>query len=146
MQKLDARPRPRSVTIALWGVIAFGVWHLARALAIWQQRVLPPDLAIQPDPQTRLLLAAVWTICFGGLAVALWQKRPFTRYLIPILYTLVALVELAQFVWYVPSPLNPQAWQLPTGIYSTAVLFSLWALNSKAAQTYFYKGEARDER
>ncbi len=145
MQKIGQRARPRSVTITFWGVIVFGVWNLGRGLAIWQQRTMPQVLEIQPDPRIRLVLAAVWVVCFGGLAAALWQKRPFTRLLIPTLFIMYALVELAQYVWVMPSPLNRQAWQLPTSIYGTAVLFSAWALNRKAALIYFHKGEARDE-
>lgn len=145
MPKVTSRDRPLSVTITFWGVIAFGVWNLGRGLAIWQQRALPQSLEVQPDPFFRLVLAVVWAVCFGGLAVALWQQRPFTRLLIPILFIVYALAELAQFVWLMPSPLNRQAWQLPASIFSTAVLFSSWALNCKAAQTYFHKGETRDE-
>ncbi len=146
MHKTVKTARPRSVTITLWGVIAFGVWNLGRGLAIWQERAMPQALEVQPDPRLRLVLAAVWAVCFGGMAAALWWKRPFTRWLIPILFISYALVELAQFAWFMPSPLNQQAWQLPASIYGTAVLFSTWALNRKAAQIYFYKGEARDAK
>lgn len=145
MPKVTPRDRPFSVTITLWGVIAFGVWNLGRGVAIWQSRALPQALDVQPDPLFRLVQAVVWAVGFGGLAAALWRQRPFTRRLIPILFIVYALVELAHFVWLMPSPLNRQAWQLPASIYSTAVLFSSWALNNKAAQTYFHKGEARDE-
>ncbi len=127
---------PRSVTVTLWGVIAFGVWNLARSLAIWQEPLA--GLAVTPDPRWRMVWAGAWGILFVGMSVALWRKRPFTRYLLPLVLALYGLLEIAFLLLLRAQPeLHPQAWQLPTLVYATAVLFSAWALNRKAALAYF---------
>ena len=133
-----AVPRPRSVTITLFWVFLFGVWNLGRSVAIWQQ-AFSLDLGTWPDPRLRLLLAAVWAFCFAGVGLLLWQKRPFTRHLIPLLFLLYILVEFSLFACCVQSPLTRQTWPLPALLDISALLFSAWALNRKAAQTYFTK-------
>lgn len=128
---------PRSVTVTLWGVIAFGVWNLARSLAIWQEPVV--GLEVEPDPRWRMAWATAWGILFMGMGVALWRKRPLTRYLLPLFLALYSLLEIACLLLLRAQPeLHPQAWQLPVLIYATAVLFSAWALNRKAALVYFH--------
>lgn len=133
--------RPRSVTITLWGVIAFGVWNLARALAIWQEQIAALNLEISPDPRWRALLALAWALLFLGMAGALWRKRPFSRRFIPALFVLFTLAELAILQFWRVTPLNPQAWQLPLVIYGLAVLASFWSLNRNPAKIYLEKGE-----
>ncbi len=127
---------PRSVTVTLWGVIAFGVWNLARSLAIWQEPVV--GLEVEPDPRWRMAWAAAWGMLFMGMGVMLWQKRPLTRRLVPFVLALYGLLEIALILLLRPQPeLHPQAWQLPALVYATAVCFATWALNCKATQTYF---------
>ena len=129
--------RPRPVTITLLGVIFLGAWSAAQAFAMAQQVALLLALNIRPDPRLLLVIAAGWMVLFWGLAIALWRRWPFTRWLIPLLLLLYALYELVLQGLFVRIPISGQSWLLRILLYSVAVLFAIWSLNRSKARSYF---------
>ena len=129
--------RPFPVTLTLWGVFLFGVWNLGRIIALSHDRQLFQTLGVQPDPRWRLGLALVWAILFLGLWLALWQRRPFTRTAVPLLFLLCAVIELAFLTLFAQSAPARHSRVVNTLFYIIVILFSGWALNRTAAQSYF---------
>jgi hypothetical protein len=129
--------RPRSVTITLLGVILLGAWSAAQAFAMVQQVTLLLALNIRPDPRLLLGIAAGWMVLFWGLAIMLWCRWPFTRWLIPLLLLLYALYELVLQGLFVRIPISGQSWLLRILLYSVVVLFAIWSLNRNKARSYF---------
>jgi len=129
--------RPRSVTMTLWAVFLLGGWNGGRALAVGlNYRTLAAFHAI-PAPQVRLGIALVWAVLFLGMALALWQRRPFTRTAIPMLLSLYALVELGTLIFMAQSPSARQSWLINSLFYLFLILFSVWGLNRTAVKTYY---------
>lgn len=133
--------RPRSVTIMLWGVILIGAWNGGRVIVLLQQN-LPAAVHAKLDPRLRLLMALIWVIFFTGTAVALWQKRPFSRHLIPNLILSYALFNLSLLALGIRTPLNRQSWLMEIVLYTGLVLFSYWAMNRPATISYFSHKES----
>lgn len=132
--------RPRTVTFTIGGVFLLGMWNAGRAIALAQQSQLLRTLDAQPDPRVRLVVAMVWAIVLWGLAVALRQKRPFTRRAIPIFLTIYAGYEL--LLWRIFAEITPgqqQQWLLMALCFLCAILVVWWALNRPAANGYFKK-------
>ena len=121
------------------GVFLFGVWNFGRAAALNQQMALLQELSIQPDPRFLLTMALVWGFLFMGLFITLWQKRPFTRKLIPLLLTAYALYDLGLTGLFAQTDPSRQAIWLKLGFYLAVILISLWALNRTAVHSYFNK-------
>ena len=130
--------RPRVVTIALWGVFFFGVWHLGQAIAIGRQLRLFLQFDSSPDPRWRLAGAIVWAILSGWVMVLLWWKRPFVRLLLPLLILSNALYNLILLLLFAQPPVTVHLiWLLICTMLAT--LLSLWMLHQ--ARTYFIEGE-----
>ena len=129
--------RPRTVTITLIGIILIGMWYAGQLFALTQQYRLLLTLNVTPDPRLRLIIAAVWMVLFWGAAVALWRRKPFVSWLIPLLLTLVALYELTMLGLYVRTPEVDQGWLVRVWLYAAVILFATWSLNRKAAKSYF---------
>ena len=129
--------RPRSVTITLLGVILLGAWRAAQAFALAQQVTLLLALNIRPDPRLLLIIAVGWMVLFGGSAIALWHRWPFTRWLIPLLLLLYALYELLLQGLFVRITLSGQSWLIRILLYDVAILFAIWSLNRSKARSYF---------
>lgn len=132
--------RPRSVTLTLWGVFLLGVWNLGRALALGQQRDLLKELAAQPDPVFRLMMALVWGVIFLGLAEALRRRRPFTRRLIPVLIGLHALYEIGLILFFTTT-IARETLILDIVLAGGGVAFTAWALLRTAVSHYFIAQE-----
>lgn len=130
--------RPRLVTIALWGVFLFGVWHLGQAIAIGRQLRLFLQFSGNFDPRWRLAAAIVWVLFSGWVMVLLWRKRPFVRLLLPLLILSNALYNLLLLLLFAQQPIAARLiWLL---IRTTlTILFSVWVLHK--TRTYFTEGE-----
>ncbi len=129
--------RPRSVTLALLGVFLLGVWNFGRVLALGQQMDLLLELAVQPDPRFRFIMALIWGFVFLGLWWLVRQKRPFTRKLTPVILILYAVYELSLTILFAQTPLARQSIWLNLSIYLLLILFVAWALNRTSSDNYF---------
>lgn len=129
--------RPRSVTLALWGVFLLGVWNFGRVLALGQQMELLVTLNIQPDPRFRLIMALVWGFVFIGLWWLIRKKRPLSRKLLPLVLILYAVYELGLTLLFAQTTLAQQAIWLNLSFYLFLLLFFTWALNRTAVNDYF---------
>lgn len=133
--------RPRSVTVTLWGVLLFGAWNGGRVIALAQQLPVSLTLDVQPDPRLRMAGALFWAGLCGITALFLWQKRPFARLLVPLLFILHAIYQLTLFGTFAQGPLHRSRWLLGALLHGVAILGSAWALNRTAVRRYF-RGEA----
>ncbi len=131
------KKRPRSVTIMLLGVMFLGALSAAKAFAMAQQVGLLMSLSLKPDPRLLLFIAVGWMILFWGSTIALWRRRSFTRWLIPLLLILYALYELILQGLFVQIPISGQDWLIRILFYDVAILFALWSLNRRKARSYF---------
>ena len=136
MYPAQSSRRPRSVTLTLWGVFLLGVWNLARALALGQQRDLLQEFAAKPDPTLRLVIVLVWGAVFLGLVEALRRKRPFTRRLIPLTIMLYALYEIGLILFFTTAARQTLVLDILTVV--GLVAFTGWALNRMAVAPYFH--------
>lgn len=128
--------RPRTVTLVLWGVIFLGVWNAGRALVLFKQRTIFMELHIRPSVWVQLFFAVGFCCLFWVCAWRLWQKRPYVQYMIPILITIYALYRLGiQLLFAATSTVSSLT--LTGFTFAGIILFTYWALNRKAAQTYF---------
>lgn len=130
---LNTPLRPRSVTLTLWGTLALSVWNAGRVLALLAQRPAAQTLDLVPDPRLRLALALVWAASLAGGGVALLQKRPLARRLLPLLLAAHAFTEIGLLLLYGQSPLNQARWFWMAGLLLGWLLFSTWALTRPAA-------------
>jgi hypothetical protein len=137
MKPLAPTVRPRSVTLTLWGVFLLGIWNVGRALAISQQRALLQELAAQPDPLIRLLLALVWGVVFFGLGEALRCKRPFTRRFIPLAIALYAFYEFSLLIFFAPTTPAQTTLVFDGLLALLGITVTTWALNRTAVAPYF---------
>ena len=133
--------RPRIVTLLILGVFLFGIWNAGQALAIAKESRLMLALDVTLDPRIRMGMALAWTVMFGGLAVAMWQKRPFAQRALPLLLTVYALTELIRQLLFVQVVHTQQVWL--TGIfYLILLIICRWSLKRPFAQTYFGKTDS----
>ena len=132
--------RPLTVTLTLWGVFLLGVWNAGRAIAWGRQSNILLALGATPDPRLLLVIAVVWGLVFLGLALMLWQRRPFVRQAVPISLTLYAIYRLSLLLFFAQVPLNRQGWLLYSMVYLAVIVFTQWALNRASAQSYFEIG------
>ena len=130
--------RPKSVTLALWGVFLFAVWNFGRAVALSQQMDLLLELTIQPDPRFRFSMALIWGFVFMGLWWLMRKKRPFTRKFLPLILILYAVYELGLTMLFAQTTLAQQAIWLNLSFYLLLTLFITWALNRTTANDYFH--------
>ena len=114
---------------------------MGRVVAIYQQSDVLSELTNRIDPRLRLSAALVWVIVFGGVMVALRQKRPFTRRAIPITLLLYAVYELSLTLTLAQTVTAQNSWLVNGLFYLLIVLFSIWGLNRTAVQPYFRKGD-----
>jgi len=136
-EALPKTVRPRTVTLALWGVFLLGVWNFGRAVALLQQMDLLLEINVQPDPRFRFIMALIWGIVFIGLWWLVRKKRPFTRKFLPLVLILYAVYELSLTILFAQTSLAQQALRLNLSFYLLLVLFITWALNRSASNNYF---------
>lgn len=130
--------RPRSVTFVLWGVFLLAAWNTARVVAFARQAGLLIQQGAKPDPRWLLVLSVIWMVSWWGMMVWLWQKRPFTRRVIPLLLALYSCYQLTLLVFFAQTPLAQQSVPMTALFYTSLVLLSYWGLNRKTAViTYF---------
>ncbi|MCP4424168.1 MAG: hypothetical protein GY803_06730 [Chloroflexi bacterium] len=123
--------------MTLWAVFLLGGWNGGRAVAISLNRGALAAFDTMPDPRLRLGMALIWTVLFLGAALALWQKRPFIRRAVPILFTIYTLYELGLLAFYAQAPPTRHSWPINALFYLTLILFSAWGLNRTAVKNYF---------
>ena len=116
---------------------------MGRVVAIVQQSNVLIELNNKIDPRIRLLIALIWALWFGGVTVALRQRRPFTRRAIPITLLLYAVSELSLTIVFARNQPARSSWILNGLFYLILIVFSYWALNRTAVTAYFEK-ESRD--
>ena len=131
--------RPRSVTYTAYGVFTLGVINGWRVVALWQQRKALEANHLTLDPMVRLVAALLITLISVWLAAALWRKNPFTRRTIPFFLLSCALYRMVLLGLWVQSPVIQQGWWGEMIGYAAAILFTVWALNRRASQSYFSK-------
>jgi hypothetical protein len=119
--------------------LLLGGWNAARVVALVQQIGLLLALDAGPDPRLPLAGAVLWALLLWLAAVALWQKRPFSRYVIPILLVLFALYEFSLTALYATAPVDGVVWLRRLLTLAAPVLFTVWALNRTAVTHYFHK-------
>lgn len=129
--------RPRSVTLTFWGVFLLGGWNCGRLLATSLNYQLLAPFSTTPSPLFRLVVALVWMLLFWGAALALWQKRPFTRYIIPAILLIYTVYELSTLLLFVQAEPARSSWLINTLFYLFCVGFSYWALNRTAVTSYY---------
>ena len=112
---------------------------MGRVVAIIQQSNILSELNNKIDPRIRLLVALVWALWFGGLVIALRQRRPFTRRAIPIALLLYAVYELSLTITITQPQPGQSSWLVNTLFYLLLIVFSTWALNRTAVMPYFEK-------
>ena len=136
--------RPRTVTLVMWGVIFLGVWNAGRALVLFKQRTILLEFHIRPSIWLQIMFAAGFCCLFLICAWGLWQKRPYVQTTIPILITGYALYHLGiQFLF--AQSRSPSAWNLIALFFAVTILFSYWALNRSAAQSWLQTNEEERE-
>ena len=116
---------------------------MGRVVAIIQQSNVLIALNNKIDPRIRLLVALLWVLWFGGMVVALWQRRPFSRRALPITLLLYAVYELSLTITFDQSQPGQRSWLVNMLFYLLLIIFSSWALNRTAAMAYFEK-ESRE--
>jgi hypothetical protein len=131
--------RPRSVTMMLWVVFLLGGWNGGRVIALSLNRRTLETFNTIPSPGVRMGLAIVWAILFWTAAIALWGKRPFTRYVIPALLAFYGLLELGLLLLYAQSPSARNSWLTNLLFYGGLALYSLWGLNRTAVKPYYQR-------
>lgn len=130
-------PRPRLVAVTLWLVTFLSIINGWRALGLGRQRDLLQELGTSVEPAWLLGIALLWGALFAGAALALWQRRPITRQVIPVLILAYALYQLAVTAFWVQSQVARQGAPAAVLLYLLAILFTTWALNRPASQPYF---------
>ncbi|MFW6183042.1 MAG: hypothetical protein ACOC8X_04530 [Chloroflexota bacterium] len=137
-----SRPRrPFFVTITAVGVFLLGMWNAWRTIELAQQSTFLLQLGVRPNPYARLVMALIWSILFLTLAVALWQRRPLVRRLLPLSLLLYAIYHLMLLALFVQAPAARQGWQVDVLLYAAAILWATWVVFRPAYRTYW-----RDDR
>ncbi|MCB9421491.1 MAG: hypothetical protein H6667_16930 [Ardenticatenaceae bacterium] len=90
-----------------------------------------------PTPLFRLVMALFWLLLLWGAALALWQKRPFTRRVIPSILTIYMVYELSVLFIFAQSGPARSGWLINLLFYLSLIGFSYWALNRTAVKPYF---------
>jgi hypothetical protein len=128
------RKRPISVTITAVGVLLLGAINVWRVVGLIRQLDMLLTLEMTFDPRLQLVVAIGWAILFGVLTIMTWRHRPITKWLVPFALTLYAIFQLLIPLIFAPAA---QLNSAEISFYITIVLFSAWALNRPATQTYF---------
>jgi hypothetical protein len=130
----------------MWGVFFLSAWHTLKG--IYQFRQADFVTAFQPTANIHLLagLSSLWAILFLGLALALWQKRPFGQQAAPLLFISFTVYTAVTNFLYNQSPRlgTAELVVITSGIVCT--LFIYWTLNRPPAQTYFGKEEEAERQ
>ena len=129
--------RPRSVTLTLWGVFLLGGWNCGRLLATGLNYRFLTAFSTTPAPLFRLIMALIWLVLLWGAAIALWQRRPFTRHTIPALLTIYMAYELSVLLIFTQSEPARSGWLFNLSFYLGLIGLSYWALNRTAVASYF---------
>jgi hypothetical protein len=137
MVRKPASTRPRSVTYTGYLVFIVGGINGWRVWVLSQQGAYLAAFAPTLDPRVRLVVSLVILVASMWLAAALWRRKPFTRQAIPLFLLLCALYRLTLLALWVQSPVARQGWVGEMVLYAAAILFTLWALNRRAAVPYF---------
>ncbi len=101
-------------------------------IALYQQSSYLLSLDIKPDPRLRLIIALIWALLFGGLTIALWLKRPYIRWAIPLALSCYAVYEIMLRAFFVQVPSSRLSWLGQITFYLLIILFAYWALNRPA--------------
>jgi hypothetical protein len=131
------RDRPRSVTLIAWGVLLLGLLNGWRALGLLRQRSLLEELGVIPNPVVASLIALLWAALFVVLAVVVWQGRPVTRLLVPVILLIYALYQLLLIALFAQSGRSRGDLLGNAGIYAVVLLITTWALNRRSARVFF---------
>jgi hypothetical protein len=129
--------RPRSITIIIWGLFLLGLANGWRAIGLNRQGGLLLALDSSLNPGVGLAFALIWSILFIIAAVTLWQRRTWTRFLIPGLLLTHGIYQLALVLIFARSAASRNAWLAIGLLFTLALLFSVWALHRPSVRWYF---------
>jgi hypothetical protein len=121
-------------TLALF---LLGLWNVLRVFVLAQRQDLYRTLGATLDPRLRLFTAALWAVVFLALALALRQRRPAVRRLLPLALLLYALYHLSLLAFFVESSPAHRGWRADALLYALAIAWIVWALHRPASRTYW---------
>ncbi len=121
----------------MWGVFLLGLANGWRAIGLGQQSELLLTLSASLNPWIGIGLAVFWSIVFIGTAVALWQHRGWTRWMIPLLILMHGIYYLVLVMGFARSAVSRNGWPAIGLLFGLAVLFSIWALYRPSVGWYF---------
>lgn len=129
--------RPLAVTLTFWSVILVGLWNVGKLFALSRHTALFLTWQVQPDPRLQAVLAAVWAIVLAVAAWQLRQARPYTHWLIPLLFVVFGLYTAVLRLAFSPSPFHHrEGWLILIFFIATAVGAFLGLQQAKQKQ-YF---------
>jgi hypothetical protein len=141
----DLPKRPRTISLVLILLVILGFIQVAKVVALNEQSALLLDLQVTPDPRLRMVIAAIWMVVFWVLAIALWRKITWTRWLVPALMALYVVYELAVLRVFAQVPISNERWFLNSFLAVALVSFAFWALNRSAVIPYYLEDEPANE-
>lgn len=133
----EGRKRPWRVTFLALGVLTLGLLNLWRAVGLAGQVELLTSLGVQLDPRLRLLMALMWALLFGVLAVALWRGWVRGPAALPWALILYALYRLLLLAFYIVSPAAQARWPGVLLAHAAGLALALWATHSAPGRVYF---------
>jgi hypothetical protein len=125
--------RPVAAYIVQGGIWLLAIWNAARAIALQQQADWLTGFAFAIDSRWRMALAWGWAALLALAAAGLWRRRPWSRWLVPLLLFAFGVFELGMLIAFSPASPAP----LPTLAYAAFAGFAAWALWRPAAGSYF---------
>ena len=129
--------RPLSITITILGAFLLGMWNIWRTLTLFRQRNLLLALGVNLDPRIRLVMALIWSLLLLALVVALWQRRPLVRWLLPLSLFLYALYRMGLLAFFVQSAVVRQGWPTDVVFYTGTIAWATWALHRPGSRSYW---------
>lgn len=79
------------------------------------------------------------------MAIALWRRAAFTRWLVPLFIALSLIYELAILGLFAQVPINNERWFLYSFLTVALVSFTYWALNRSAVIPYYLEDKPADK-
>lgn len=131
--------RPRTVSLTFWGMLGLGLANGWRAIGLGQRSDLLLALDASLNPWLGLVLALFWCILILITAVALWQRRKWTRFMVPLLLLIHGIYQVGLVLLFARSAASRNAWPLIGLLFTLVGLFSFWALYRPSVRWYYKK-------
>lgn len=121
----------------IWGALIIGFANVWRAIGLAQQGDLLLALDASLNPWVGMGLAILWSVLFIAAAVALWQRRAWVRFIIPLLLFTHGIYQVVMVLLFTRSAGSRNAWPAIGLLFTLATFFSVWALYRPSVQWYF---------